>query len=490
MLSNQNWELLQKVGTAGRSDSTMGEKVSVETQTEACVLPQQERGGKSAEQIREIVNRKPGYEEVLSLIAEKWPKDAYQKTEIGKKVANFEEMTDDMAILCKMDEEGEKLISQAEKTCKVTRELRKRGLKAGQLSYGARCNRIVLDREEEIKDDNKYTYILPVDAVGEGEWKNLDTFNMVKKWAEEMKIKNRGKVSLVTQAGINKSEIRKLVEGVLAENAVTVTIVSISGIVRETGKQEELGDPKKPGKRNGGLVIKTGDRRYADVLTEMRSKIDIGKIGVEIKNTRKTAKGDILVTVKGGLEKVKVLTKEVEEKMKETKIVKKDERMTVFIYNIDPAVTQDEFRGEIAEQLSIPIQSTEEIEINLLRSNGNKTAVLVLPRSLGNKLCRIGKIKVGWTSCAVRPKILVSRCFRCREQGHLATKCEGPDRREECWRCGKMGHRMKDCSGEPYCIDCKQEGHVAESSSCDVMRKRIKETDKGRRTLEGSNNDP
>lgn len=180
------------------------------------------------------------------------------------------------------------------------------------------------------------------------------------------------------------------------------------------------------------MIIKTGIRRYADVLTEMRSKIDIRKIRVEIKNTRRIAKGDILVTVKGGLEKVKVLTKEMEEKMQGAKIVNKDEKMTVFVYNIDPAFTQDEFRVEISEQLNIPVQSMEKIEINMLRSNCNKAAVLVLPRSVGSKLCKIIKIGVGWTSCVIRPKIVVNRCYRCREQGHLATKCEGPDRREEC----------------------------------------------------------
>lgn len=48
---------------------------------------------------------------------------------------------------------------------------------------------------------------------------------------------------------------------------------------------------------------------------------------------------------------------------------------------------------------------------------------------------------------------------------------------------------MRDCNGELYCIYCKKEGHVAESSSCVVMRKTIKGSKKGRRTLEGTDND-
>lgn len=78
------------------------------------------------------------------------------------------------------------------------------------------------------------------------------------------------------------------------------------------------------------------------MLKEMKEKVDIDKIGILIKNLRKTAVGDVLITVRGGKEESKKLKEVIEKKNKELKVVVRKRKGTLFVRDIDAATTLED----------------------------------------------------------------------------------------------------------------------------------------------------
>ena len=59
-------------------------------------------------------------------------------------------------------------------------------------------------------------------------------------------------------------------------------------------------------------------------------------------------------------------------------------------------------------------------EVKVLNPNRRalKLAVMVLPEEEARKLEEITHLKVGMTSCRVRRRMVITRCFRCLKFGH------------------------------------------------------------------------
>ncbi|KAE9525643.1 hypothetical protein AGLY_014170, partial [Aphis glycines] len=81
-----------------------------------------------------------------------------------------------------------------------------------------------------------------------------------------------------------------------------------------------------------------------------------------------------------------------------------------------------------------------------LRS-GQQVAVVKVLRGL--KLTEVTHVRVGWTSCRLRPRHPeATRCYRCHGFGHTADACKGPDLKDGCRRCGLLGHLEAGCTAE------------------------------------------
>ncbi|XP_033225962.1 cellular nucleic acid-binding protein-like [Belonocnema kinseyi] len=89
---------------------------------------------------------------------------------------------------------------------------------------------------------------------------------------------------------------------------------------------------------------------------------------------------------------------------------------------------------------------------------GNLKAFAELSDELAARLVRAGHLKVGWVSCHVSKRIEAMKCYRCPGFGHMAAKCEGPDRTKSCWRCGKEGSKAVACESTPQCYLCVANG--------------------------------
>ncbi|XP_050507931.1 cilia- and flagella-associated protein 251-like [Diabrotica virgifera virgifera] len=95
-------------------------------------------------------------------------------------------------------------------------------------------------------------------------------------------------IRVIINNEINQEEVRKALEFVgRGENIIWELV--IRGKEMDKGARHEQQE----------ALIKTGGKKYTDVLKEMNEKINIGKIGVKVDRLKKTEGGDILVKLKG-----------------------------------------------------------------------------------------------------------------------------------------------------------------------------------------------
>ena len=164
----------------------------------------------------------------------------------------------------------------------------------------------------------------------------------------------------------------------------------------------------------------------------------------------------------------------VDESLREVRADPK--KVTLEIHDLDPLATEEEVKVELRKGLWNE-QRNPEVLVKVLNPNqrGLKLAVVVLPEEEAIKLEELFHLKVGMTSCRVRRRVVVTRCFRCLEFGHQRRSCKGEDRSSLCYKCGEAGHPAKKCTGTHKCFLCvKQDpavdcGHVADSGACVVF---------------------
>lgn len=75
--------------------------------------------------------------------------------------------------------------------------------------------------------------------------------------------------------------------------------------------------------------------------------------------------------------------------------------------------------------------------------DGEQTALVELEASVAGRLVKARSAKIGWLRYYFSRSIVIKRCFKCHESGHVRAECTDADRRESCPKCGKPGHKTK-----------------------------------------------
>lgn len=179
---------------------------------------------------------------------------------------------------------------------------------------------------------------------------------------------------------------------------------------------------------------------------------DFGAIGVEIKSTKKTQSGTILLKVKGGIKHEEKLAKDLKMKLGDDKIVRRPEkRCTAMKLGIREWISEIS-EPQIKDSLNKALGSIDEIIKFVVRNNiggkGNRYARFNLLCKGARRLQETGRLKIECSSSS-RIKVLMnshSRCYRCLEPRHLAKNCSGPERSGCCFRCFKSDHHAVGCS--------------------------------------------
>lgn len=217
---------------------------------------------------------------------------------------------------------------------------------------------------------------------------------------------------------------------------------------------------KKRPARPDALVIQTcGESSYADILKKVKSDPKLGTLGENVRNIRKTVKGELLLELnKSAHQDTGEFRHAIEEVLgthAEVRVLTHE--ILLEIKDMDEVTTKEDVHAALV-RVSEEFGTLQPSVVKSLRKayGGTQTATIGLSAGLANKLIRLAKVRIGWVQCRIREKLAPRRCYKCLDFGHVAIGCRsGQDHTGKCLRCGETGHKIKTCKGSPSCVLCK-----------------------------------
>ncbi|CAH1988132.1 unnamed protein product [Acanthoscelides obtectus] len=204
----------------------------------------------------------------------------------------------------------------------------------------------------------------------------------------------RKKITFIPDDGINKSYVRKILEYEFHKADIEVNLMTARGKDREHSRPWS----SKTQAQSQAVIVKKGGRQYADLLKTVKKNIDLGKIGVKVRNIRETARGDLLLNVEGGGEKADSLKKEIAAQLKDVGV----SISTVHISDIDPTVTEEEIEEAIYEATQVDRAAPVKVLNMRPTRDGNRIATVRLSNHMAEVLSNRGKLMIRWVACRVR----------------------------------------------------------------------------------------
>jgi hypothetical protein len=252
--------------------------------------------------------------------------------------------------------------------------------------------------------------------------------------------------------------------------------------ISESGKKESYADKVKLKQSDPVIVVtpKDANQKSIDTRSEIKAKIDPKSLPVT--GLRTISKGKVVIEIKN-----KESTQSVVDEAKK----RLGDKYEVSVPNMkNPRVKimgiYDEYNEE--ELLYAMKCQNDWIEqdddIKIVRIDKSKlrkdmfNAVIEVDSKLYCKIMEEGKMNIGWSRCRVMESVLILRCFKCGEYGHMIKECKNE---EKCFKCAG-DHRTTECKESFFkCVNClkTQEklrlnldvNHPVWSAECTVYRR-------------------
>lgn len=282
----------------------------------------------------------------------------------------------------------------------------------------------------------------------------------------------------------NKEERNNPTGNGTTENVTTAT--DVNSETAETNasweKVRKKGKRKKIPARPDAIVIQTrGESSYADILRKVKSDPKLIVLGQNVRNIRKTQKGDLLLELnKPSHQRTGDFRHTVEEVLGvDAEVRALTQEVLLEIKDIDEITTKEDVHAALIN-VAEEFKSVELSAIKSLRNayGGTQTAIIGLSAGLANRFVEIGKIRIGWVYCRIRKKLVPRRCYKCLDFGHIAAKCVSEyDNSGKCLKCGETGHKIRTCRNNPSCMLCKnaedrrKSDHVTGCAICPSYKK-------------------
>jgi hypothetical protein len=315
------------------------------------------------EKIKEIMANGGNVVELHQVAKEKWPESMYTHTQ--RTNVHPLKQGDEASVFLVVDKEATKGNIIINKICETHRGFKKM-IDEGRLERGTIiCSKSVnttqiLDATQEDEEEaaTRRCYIIGTDSSQDdvGTWK--DAVGAAKKVIKIMQKSGIQRTVITTIRG-SSEQWRKAVECIASGRDVKIDINS-NDVPKEEGWQQTGIRKKKPKtwetKRptTEAIVVKTQGKPYAEMLKEVREKIDVGHIGVELTSVRKTKQGDLLMVVKKKEGAGEKLRSEIGKKIDNVKVNSpKSGRAFIHVKDIDELSTEKEIIEALQKALNL-----------------------------------------------------------------------------------------------------------------------------------------
>lgn len=233
------------------------------------------------------------------------------------------------------------------------------------------------------------------------------------------------------------------------------------------------------------VITNDAGKSYAEIVREMKEKIDPAKQEVKIMRVSKTREGHAAVQIReGDAEARRRFQQNINQATGSTVEVRRAARTQIIIHDLEETNTV----AEIEERIREETEEKGEILVKEPRESrsGALTSIVTIPRPSGQWLIRNKRIRIGWNSCRITQRIYVPFCSNCATAGHTSHQCKQPKIDNKiCYKCTQQGHEATSCTNEAKCNTCNVSGHQGISMECpkysQYMETKIKQGNRARK---------
>ena len=282
------------------------------------------------------------------------------------------------------------------------------------------------------------------------------------------------KILMSIPRSADATRLRKIAEACIiyceAKGAIEISTKAAKG--EEPGNKEGR-RPQKPSHTT--VMIGSKDRTFAEVLKNLKEKVNPRELGVDIRGCSQAGEEvqlQIRETSRGGRERLQAYVADA----LNYETVVRGPRLpaALLLTGLEPLITEDEVATELRKLLRH--KDAERLKVEKIGRNarGTRITVVRLAYQDADRLVKMRTVQIGWRACFVQEWIQVPRCFRCQKAGHRTSTCKGKEETEKrCQECGLAGHTVKECKTEPedyHCVNCDEKGHPGFSGACPKYR--------------------
>lgn len=405
-------------------------------------------------------------EEALNnFCAEEWPVGAFSTTRIGR--GNFKDGDATTSVIVYPGEMGkDKNISALANKIPGLRGLSEEILAERGLLEITHSESTAIPGMECAS--TKRSYLIQAALLSTpGDLKTTDVY----KWAMGLREKaneERSKYLLFIPEDGDLIRTRKVLECCLAGTDVQV-------IIRPNKKEMRRNREKA---RDEAITINGREgATYAQILKDLKANVKPVECGVKIRHIATTSAGSVRLTLKEQVSGGKAqFLKNIRATVASAESIREGNNgRQIVLMGLETDIEKEEVSAAISRDTGVAAQDIKMNEFRAMRY-GNKMITVTVPRGCADKLYKQGRLRIGWTSCAVKEKVDPPFCSWCQNFGHLAKACQEEKRADiRCMKCGQFKHWAKDCKNPVTCFLCNSEGHCASTMACPKYRAMVQE---------------
>lgn len=307
--------------------------------------------------------------------------------------------------------------------------------------------------------------------------------NKITSWA----IAQAELVGKIKQLKNDKYELKKALQEAAQQPILKSYAATVSSITPNLSKTEST-IKKVTNQKTSTLFIISKKGESGKKVQEIFTKtLNPAKDKIRIKTMRTTNKALIVETEdESDLNKIKI-NKEIAAELKCETPQKK--LPLIIMYDIPTSLQEEELTSMIHEQNFEEMDKNEfaeQLKIRFKTGPRGKPTVHIVAEvqpQMRKMILNRGKLFIGFRSINIRDYVVVPRCARCQDLGHVGKHCSQD--KTACRSCGDETHGNTPCKEKVSCIPCTRRGKKCSTNSKDcqtykfLMERLISRTDYG-----------